>query len=170
MGEVSAKTVGDDVLRALDPRRVDDHVRRAQLLQELERLVAMLVVEPARVPELDHQLVTGELLLRPLEVLERARLRDDVRRQLEEDAAELARRAQRLERVAEAAEDLGAELARRPVDAAALVDGAASRRSGGSCSTLTGWRVITPNAFTCITKPSGVRSAQRDTIGSSGRR
>ena len=48
--------------------------------------------------------------------------------------------------------------------------GAASRRSGGSCSALTGWRVITPKAFTCMTNPSGVRSAQCWTMCSSGSR
>ena len=42
--------------------------------------------------------------------------------------------------------------------------GSPSRRSGGTCSSFTGWRVISPNAFTCITKPSGVRSAQPCTI------
>src|SRR4029453_1678890 len=31
---------GYEVLAALDPRRVDDHVRRADLLQKRERLVA----------------------------------------------------------------------------------------------------------------------------------
>ena len=55
------------------------------------------------------------------EVVERAILEDDVRRELEEDAAELAGRAQRLERLQEAAEDLAAELARGPLDAAAVV-------------------------------------------------
>src|SRR2546430_17427189 len=35
-----------------------------------------------------------------------------------------------------------------------------SRRSGGRTSTLTGWRVISPNAFTCMTKPAGSFSAQ----------
>src|SRR3954469_14555061 len=71
--------------------------------------------------ELDEHLVAAELLARPLEILERAVLEDDVRRQLEEDASELALAAERLEHLEEAAEHLAAELARRPVDAAALV-------------------------------------------------
>src|SRR5581483_7435013 len=57
------------------------------------------------------------------EVLERPLLEDDIRRELEEDAAELSRAAQRLERLEEATEHLAAQLARRAVDAAALVDG-----------------------------------------------
>jgi hypothetical protein len=75
------------------------------------------------VPELDEHLVLAELLARPPEVVERRVLVDDVGRQLEEDPAELAGLAQRLERAEELAEDHGSELARRPVDAAALVDG-----------------------------------------------
>ncbi len=60
--------------------------------------------------------------LRPLEVVERRRLANDVRRELEEDPAELPALAQRLERVEELAEDDRPLLARRPVDAPALVD------------------------------------------------
>ena len=37
-------------------------------------------------------------------------------------------------------------------------------------STFTGCRVMSPNALMCMTKPSGVRSAQRWTISSAGRR
>ena len=48
--------------------------------------------------------------------------------------------------------------------------GIASRRSSGSTSSFTGWRVISPNAFTCIVNPSGVRSAQPCTIDSPGSR
>ena len=73
-------------------------------------------------PELDQHLVAAELLLRPLEVLQRRRLEDHVGRELHQDPAELAVPPQRLERRVEAAEDLGPELARRPVDPAALVD------------------------------------------------
>ena len=116
---------GDDRRRdvpGLHPRRVDDHVGHVVALEEGERLAAVLVVEPARVPELDQHLVAAELLLRPLEVLERRGLEDDVGRQLHQDPAELARLAQRLQRLVEAAEDLGPELARRPVDAAARVE------------------------------------------------
>ena len=54
---------------------------------------------------------SAELLARPLQILERAVLVDDVRRELEEDAAELSGRAQRLQRLQEPAEDLAAELA-----------------------------------------------------------
>ena len=81
-------------------------------------------------PELDQHLVAAELLLRPLEVLERGGLEDDVRRELHQDPAELAVPPQRLERLVEAAEDLGPELARRAVDAAALVDGRALAQVG----------------------------------------
>ena len=116
-----ATTVGETLPR-LHARRVDDHVGHVVALEEGERLAAVLVVEPARVPELDQHLVAAELLLRPLEVLERRGLEDDVRRQLHQDPAELARLAQRLQRLVEAAEDLGPELPRRPVDAAARVE------------------------------------------------
>ena len=73
------------------------------------------------VPELDEHLVPAELLARPREVVEGGLLRDDVGRELEEEPAQLAGRAQRLERLEEAAEDLGAKLSRRAVDPAALV-------------------------------------------------
>ena len=73
-------------------------------------------------PELDQHLVAAELLLGPLEVLERRGLEDDVGRQLHQDPAELARLPQRLERLVEAPEDLGPELARRPVDPPARVE------------------------------------------------
>ena len=122
MREVTAGTVGTRFFAVLGSRRVDGHVGRADALEEGERLRAVLVVEPRAVAELDQHLVGAELVARPLEVLERRLLEDDVRRQLEEDAAELPRAAQRLERVEEAAEHLAAKLARRPVDAAALVD------------------------------------------------
>ena len=49
---------------------------------------------------------------------------------MEKDAAELARLTQRLERLVEAPEDLGAELARRSVDPAAVVDGRALAEVG----------------------------------------
>ena len=110
-----------DILRALDARRVDDHVRGAQLLEEAQRLVAMLVVEPARVPELDEHLVATELLARPLQIVQRAVLEHDVRGELEQDPAELAGGAQRLERLEKATEDLAAKLPRRPLDAALVV-------------------------------------------------
>ena len=78
--------------------------------------------------------------------------------------------AQRLERREEPAEDLAAKLTRGPVDPAAIVLRRLVAQVGGSCSTFTGCRVITPNALTCITNPSGVRSAQRSTISSTGSR
>src|SRR6266508_4471607 len=74
-------------------------------------------------PELGEHLVVPELLPSPLQVLERAILVDDVGRKLEEDAAQLARRTQRLERFEEAAEDLAAKLARGTLDASADLDG-----------------------------------------------
>jgi hypothetical protein len=66
------------------------------------------------VPELDEHLVVPDLLARPREVVVRRVLRDDVRRELEEEPAELARGPQRLERLEEPPKDLGPELARRP--------------------------------------------------------
>ena len=111
-----------EVLRRVGARRVDGDVRRTDPLEERERLRAVLVVEPRAVTELDEHLVAAELRARPLEIVERRLLEDDVRRELEEDPAELARAPQRLERLEEAPEDLAAQLARRPVDAAALVD------------------------------------------------
>jgi hypothetical protein len=73
------------------------------------------------VAELDERAVAGELLHRPRQVVAREVLRHDVRRKLEQDAAELSRGAKRLERLVEAAEDLRAKLARRPVHPTALV-------------------------------------------------
>ena len=73
-------------------------------------------------PELDERQVAVELLDRPREIVERDRLVDDVGRELEQDAAELAALAQRLQRAVEAAEHLGAQLPWRPVDPAAVVD------------------------------------------------
>jgi hypothetical protein len=81
----------------------------------------VLLVEPARVAELDQHFVATELLLRPFEVLERLRPGDDVRRELHQDPPELAGRAERFEGVVKAGEHLGAVLARRPVDATASV-------------------------------------------------
>src|SRR6185312_16999388 len=95
--------------------------RGAELLAEAQRLVAMFLVEPADVADLDEHLVAAELLARPLQILERAVLVDDVRRELEEDAAKLPGRAQRFQRLQEPAEDLPAELARRSLDAAFVV-------------------------------------------------
>ena len=81
----------------------------------------MLVVEPRAVAELDEHLVRAEVLPGPFEIVERRILVHDVRRQLEEDAAQLAGGAERFERGEEAAKDLGAELARRAVHTTALV-------------------------------------------------
>src|SRR4029077_2084179 len=99
----------------------DDHVRRAELLEEPKRVVAVLAVEPARMPELDEQLVVAELLARPLEIVERTVLVDDVRRELKQDPSELPRRSPRVERSKEPTEDLTAKLPRRPLDAPSLV-------------------------------------------------
>jgi hypothetical protein len=73
------------------------------------------------VAELDEHVVLAELIARPFEVVDRRLARDDVGSELHEDAAELAGRAERLERLAEAPEDLGAELSRRALDAALVV-------------------------------------------------
>ena len=109
-----------DVL-PLRARRVDDDVAHPVLLEEAQRLLALVVLVPASVTELDEHLVVLDLLARPGEVVERGLLGDDVRRELEEEPAELPGRAQRLERCSEPAEDLGAKLARGPVDPAAIV-------------------------------------------------
>ena len=109
-----------DVL-PLRARRVDDDVAHPVLLQEAQRLLAVLVLVPAPVPELDEHLVVLDLLARPGEVVEGGFLRDDVRRELEQETAELPSRAKRLERRPEPPEDLGAKLTRRPVDPAAIV-------------------------------------------------
>ena len=95
-------------------------IRRSS--SQREHLGAALLGEPVAVAELDEHLVAAELVARPLEVVERRRLRDDVRRQLEEDPAELPGPPQRLERAEELAEDDPAQLPRRPVDPAAGVD------------------------------------------------
>src|SRR5262245_61191720 len=71
--------------------------------------------------ELDQHLVAAQLLLRPLEVLERVWAEDDVRRKLEEDPAELAGRTERFERFAEASEDLRAKLPRGPLEPSPVV-------------------------------------------------
>ena len=110
-----------EILRALDPWRVDDDVRRTELFEDPQRLCAVLVVEPARVPELDEHLVVAELLVRPLQIVERAILVHDIRGKLKEDPAQLAGRPEWLERCEEAAEDLSAKLAGGPVDATLLV-------------------------------------------------
>ena len=107
----------DQVLRTFLPRCVDDHVRHPVLLEERERVRPVLVVEPACVPELNKHLVVAEPLARPLEVLEREILVDDVRRELHEDPAELAGLPNGIERLAEAPEDLVAPFARGPLDA-----------------------------------------------------
>src|SRR5437870_1165217 len=92
-----------------------------QLLREAESVVAVLVLEPARVPELDQHLVVPELLAGPAQIVERAILVDHVRRELEQDAAQLPRRPQWLERFEETAKHLPAKLPRRPLDPATLI-------------------------------------------------
>src|SRR5205823_7313113 len=47
----------DDVPRALDARRVDDDERRAEVLEEAQRLRPRPLLEPARLPELAAHLV-----------------------------------------------------------------------------------------------------------------
>src|SRR4029079_8682119 len=111
----------DQILRSVDAWRIDDHVRRAELLEEPKRVLAVVVVEPARMPELDEQLVVPDLLARPLEIVERTILVDDVRWELKQDPSELPCRSQRLERSKEPAEDLSAKLPRWALDAPALV-------------------------------------------------
>ena len=120
--------------------------------------------------ELDQHPVAAELVARPLEVVERRGLPDDVRRQLEEDAAELPGRPQRLERVEELAEDVRAQLARRPVDAAALVDRHALAQVGRQLLELHRMARHQPERLHVHHEPVGVRSAQPCTISSSGTR
>ena len=104
----------------LDLRGVDDDPRHAPLLEPAQQLVADVLRVPGTVTRLEQEVVVADLLACPLEVVERRRLPDDVRRHLEEEAAELPRVAERCERVEELAEDLGARLARGPVDAPTL--------------------------------------------------
>ena len=60
--------------------------------------------------------------MRPLEVVERRRLPDDVRRELEEDPAQLPASRSGSSASRNSRKTRRAQLARRPVDAAALVD------------------------------------------------
>ena len=73
------------------------------------------------VPELHEHLVVPELLARPFAGSRATGPCRPRTRKLEEDAAELAAGAQRLERGEEPAEDLAAKLPRRPLDPSALV-------------------------------------------------
>jgi hypothetical protein len=61
------------------------------------------------VPEFDEHAVVAELVMCPLQVVERRLLVDEVWRELKEDAAELARLAQRRQPFDERAEDRGAQ-------------------------------------------------------------
>ena len=101
---------GNEILR-VRPRRVDDDVRRPELLERCERPLPVLLVEPAPVAELDQHLVAAKLLLRPLEVGEGGGLADDVGGKLEQDPPELSGGTKRLERAVEAGEDLASKLA-----------------------------------------------------------
>ena len=92
------------------------------LLEPAQHLFAPVDGEPVAVAELDEHLVAAELVARPLEVVERRGLRDDVGRHLEEDPAELPGLAQRLERGQELAEHDRALLGRRAVDPAAGIE------------------------------------------------
>jgi putative transcriptional regulator len=84
-------------------------------------LVPLLVIEPAAVAELNEQFVVGQLRAQPLQILPRLRLRHDVRRELDQDSAELAGLVRRLERLAEEANELAAHLPRHALDAVAGV-------------------------------------------------
>ena len=111
-----------------------------------------------------------ELFAGPFEIGQRGFTVNDVGRELEQDPPELAGRTQGLEPGEKTCEDLGAKLLRRPVDASTFISLNGVAEVGGSCSALTGWRVMTPNAFTWKTNPAGVRSAQRAASSGSGKR
>src|SRR5438445_467189 len=85
---------------------VDRHVAQAILPQELERLLAVALAHPRRVPELDGEAVVGQEVPRACDLrLVLARDREPVG-VLEEDRAELAGLAERLESDPEAREEL----------------------------------------------------------------
>ena len=86
-------------------------MRHAVLLEEREGRVTLTLLVPGAVPELHEHLVPVHLLPGPLEVVERRFLRHHVRRELEEDPAELSSEPQGLECFVETPEDLRAELA-----------------------------------------------------------
>jgi hypothetical protein len=110
-------------VRGVRLRRVDDDPRHLPFLEEAQELVAHVLRVPRPVARLEQERVAADLVARPVQVVERRRLPDDVRRHLEEDAAELARVAERRQRVEEFAEDGAARVTRRTVDASAVVDG-----------------------------------------------
>src|SRR5581483_7568449 len=95
-------------------RRVDDDPGHTPLLEEAKQLRAYVLRVPRLMARFEQEHVVADLVARPLEVVERRGLPDDVRRHLEQDAAELPRRAQRLERGEEHLEDASPQLARRP--------------------------------------------------------
>src|SRR5205814_8302175 len=96
---------------------IDDDPCHPVLFEEAQQVAAHVFLEPRPVTRLDEHRVGAELVARPLEVVERRLLPDDVRRELEQDAPELARLTEWLERSEELAKDLAAQLARWPVDA-----------------------------------------------------
>ena len=170
IGAVAATTVRG-TLRGVELRRVDRHVRHAALLEPAQHLLDDALLEPRRVPELDQhrgRRRAGRPPTRGSRATTASRRRTAAagrgsRRACRPRAAARARRGTR-GRPRRAARAAGGRRGRgrRPA--------CPSRRSGGSCSSRTGWRVIRPNAFTCITNPGGVRSAQPCTIFSSGTR
>src|SRR6202011_2380394 len=89
-----------DVLR-IHLRGVDGDVGNAARFEPGQQLLPYVLLEPGAMAELGQHPVAAELRTRPLEVVERGSLPDDVGRELEEDAAELAARPQWLERLEE---------------------------------------------------------------------
>ena len=145
-------------------------MRRAELFEEGERLRSILLVQPASVPKLDERPVAAELLDRPAQVVEREILVDDVRGELEEDASELACGSKRFESAVEAGEHLGAKLARGPMDAASLVERGGLPQVGRKLFRLDRVAGHDPEGLHVHDEAGGVRSAQREAMGSSGSR
>ena len=160
---MSAEHRRDEVLRALDPRRVDDHVRGAELLQEPRACRRGARRRASSRWRNSTSISSSPSCSRAhCEVVERA---GPCRRRTRETGRG-SRRACRPQRSgSSAARNRRKTSPRNSRDGRSTrprsSTGASSRRSGGSASSLTGCRVISPNALTCITNPSGVRSAQR---------
>ena len=125
-------------------------------------LGAVLLLQPARVPELDQQGRSPELLLRLEQVVESGVLADDVGRKLEEDPAQLAGVLERRDSAQEAAEDLGTKLLGRMEDTPLLVDLGRGAKIG--------WKLLEPGWVACHQRESldVEEEAGRRTLGPAG--